>query len=163
MNGWMLTGLIVVGVIVVIVKRLTGEPLNARDLLGPPVVLTAIGGYAVAKVDHLTATDIGWLALGSVVGLGFGALRGTTIRLFTKDGVLWQRYSGRTFLVWVISLAGNGGLDLLAKANGMHHEARPTTLAIGISLLGEAVVVGLRAHATKVPFAPERRVGSWRQ
>ena len=52
-----------------IVRRSIGEPLNARDLLGAPVVLAAVGIHSLTEVPGLTAVDIGWLLGTGVVGL----------------------------------------------------------------------------------------------
>ncbi|WP_433346505.1 hypothetical protein ACQP25_27345 [Microtetraspora malaysiensis] len=142
----MIVALLVIGVVV---KRFVGEPLNARDLLVPPVVLLAIG------VSN--ATWGVWTAVGCVVGLLFGALRGLTPRLFVKRGHLWQRYTLWTVLVWIVSAAANFGIGLVS---GMPEQARPITLSIGVSLLGEALTLGLRALATGSPFAPERSFGT---
>ncbi|MBW4719928.1 DUF1453 domain-containing protein [Saccharothrix obliqua] len=148
--------LVAAAVIAVVVKRFVGEPLNARDLFVPPVVLLGIGVYSVTKVP-LTATDVLWLVGGAVVGFGFGALRGSTTRLFTRDGVLWQRYTPWTLVVWVVSLAANFGVGYLATTGGAHADTRPMTLSVGVGLLGELVPVGLRALRSGVPFAPEPR------
>ncbi|MGY0233707.1 DUF1453 domain-containing protein [Longispora urticae] len=156
MGSWIVPAVVAVAVVAVIVKRLVGEPLNARDLALPPLVLVGIGVYTVAKVDHLTTLDLAWTVGTTVVGLAFGAVRGTTVRLFTRDGVLWQRYSGWTFAVWLGSLAVSLGLGWLAVAAGTNAAARPITLSIGVSLLGELATLGLRALATGVPFAPDR-------
>ncbi|TCO45289.1 DUF1453 family protein [Actinocrispum wychmicini] len=155
MSTWLVVA-IVVAVVAVVVKRLIGEPVNVRDLFAPPVVLLAIGVVGLVKAEHVTGVDIAWIVAGSAVGLGMGALRGATPKLFTKDGVLWHRYTGWTFGVWVLSVAVNGGLDLVATANGLHHDVKPVQLAIGVSLLGEAVVIGLRSMRAGVPFAPDR-------
>jgi hypothetical protein len=157
MHTLLVVGLVVVAVGYTIVRRTIGEPLNARDLFGAPVVLLAVGGYGLTKVSGLTGVDIAWLAGTSFVGLALGVWRGGTVRLMVKDGVLWQRYPVRTYLVWVVSLVVNGGLGLLATHAGMHAEARPVTLSIGVGLLGEAAAVGLRAMSTGVPFSPEGR------
>ncbi|WP_433213464.1 hypothetical protein [Microtetraspora malaysiensis] len=141
----MIVALLVIGVVV---KRFVGEPLNARDLFGPPVVLLAIG------VSN--ATWGVWTVVGCVVGLLFGALRGLTLRLFVKQGHLWQRYTLWTVLVWIISAAVNFGISLVS---GMPEHARPIALTIGVSLLGEALMLGLRALDTGRPFAPERSFG----
>ncbi|CCH33935.1 DUF1453 family protein [Actinosynnema sp. NPDC047251] len=148
--------LIAAAVVAVVVKRFMGEPLNARDLFGPPLVLFGIGVYELIKTS-LTLVDVLWLAAGSVVGLVLGVLRGTTITLFVRDDVLWQRYTPWTVAVWAGSLAVNFGLGLAATSAGMHAEARPMTLSIGVGLLGELVPVGLRAIRSGVPFAPQRR------
>ncbi|MGW1071961.1 DUF1453 domain-containing protein [Streptomyces sp. NPDC002537] len=157
MNGWLLGGIIAVVAIGVVIKRLRGEPLNARDLLIPPVVLTGIGVISLTKAHGLTGTDFVWAGAGAVLGVAFGALRGSAIAVFEKEGVLWQRYTARTFLVLVVSFLVMAGFGLLAAKAGMHKEARPTQLSIGVSFLGEALAVGLRGLLSGVPFAPERK------
>lgn len=149
--------LVVVAVLVVvlIVKRFRGGPLTARDAFVSPVVLLAIGVYELTKVPEFSWLDIGWLALGSVLGLAFGGLRGTTTVLSERDGGLWQRYTKWTVVVWLVSSASSFGLGLLGVALGAHEEARPVVLSVGISLIGEAAVVGFRAKALGVRFAPE--------
>jgi hypothetical protein len=128
-------------VIALIVKRFMGEPLAWRDLAIPPVVLTAIG------IHH--ATDFTVLPL--VVGFAFGALRGTTISVFEKDGHLWQRYTWKTVVVWAVSI----GVGVLVAV--LMGQPGPKTLSIGVGLLGELVTVGAKALNSGVPFAPEQR------
>lgn len=157
MNPWLTAAIVLAAVAYVVAKRLAGEPLNARDLAGPPLVLTGIGIYQLTKITGLTGADYLWLAASIVTGIGLGVVRGTTIKLFTRDEVLWQRYSGRTFAVWIVSLVVSGGFGLLAKAGGMHDEARPLMLSIGVGMLGEMASLGLRALSTGRPFSPDRR------
>jgi hypothetical protein len=133
--------LIAVGVVAVVVRRTLGEPLNLRDLAAPPLVLTGIGGYALTQ-SHLTAVDVLWLVVGSLVGLAMGVLRGSSVLVFTRDGGLWQRYTPRTFGYWALSLAVNLAVGYTAS---LYTDARPVTLSIGVGLLGEAVPVALRA------------------
>ncbi|GLZ80903.1 hypothetical protein Afil01_57100 [Actinorhabdospora filicis] len=156
--SWWMTALIVVAVIALIVKRFRGEPLNARDLCGPPVILCGIAVYELTKLDLVDARDIAWIVGGGLLGVVMGAIRGGTLVLFRREGVLWQKYTAGTVVVWVLSLAVNGGFGLLAtKVGGMHAEARQMTLSIGVGLLGEMLVVGARALRSGVPFAPEKR------
>lgn len=158
MRGWLIAAAILVVVVVLVVRRLRGEPLVAREVFGAPLVLIAIGAYGLTKVG-LTGLDALWLALGSAIGLGFGAVRAATTVLFERDRVLWLRYTPWTFAVWVGSVAVNFGLGVLATSAGMHEEARPMTLSIGVSLLGEALVVARQAKATGLPYArPKARV-----
>jgi membrane protein CcdC involved in cytochrome C biogenesis len=149
-----MTVVVVVLVIGLVVKRFLGEPLNLRDLAVPPVVLTGIGVYHLVDDVHLSGGEIVWVVVASIVGLVFGAVRGLTPKLFVKDGHLWQRYTVWTVVVWVVSAAANFGIGYLA---GLSAEVRPMTLSIGVSLLGEAVSLGIRGFAAQVPFAPERR------
>jgi hypothetical protein len=118
------------------------------------VILLGFGVYGLAKLDVFTFTDGLWLVLGSAVGCGLGAVRAATTKLFERDGVLWLRYTGWTFGVWVLSLLVNFGMGYLAVASGAHPDARPVTLSIGVSLLGEVLVIGMRAKTTGLPYAP---------
>ncbi|MCQ4043071.1 DUF1453 domain-containing protein [Streptantibioticus rubrisoli] len=157
MSTWLVVTLIAVVAVIVVVKRLIGEPLNVRDLFVPPIALIGVGVWLLCETDGLTRADIAWATAGAALGLALGAVRGMTIRVFDKGGVLWQRYTGRTFLVVVASLAASAGFGLFATAMGMHEGARPVQLSIGVGFLGEALVVGRRALATGIPFAPETR------
>ncbi|MEU2853386.1 DUF1453 domain-containing protein [Streptomyces syringium] len=156
MNGWALAALITIVAIIVVIRRLRGEPLNARDLFGAPLVLTGLGIWALCEADGLTGTDLVWVVAGSVLGIALGALRGATVQVFGKEGVLWQRYTGRTFLIALGSLLIMAGYGFLAARLGMHANARPVQLSIGVGFLGEALAVGFRGLASGIPFAPER-------
>ncbi|MGW6448756.1 DUF1453 domain-containing protein [Lentzea sp. NPDC055074] len=135
--------LIAAGVLYVLVRRFRGEPLNARDLLAPPAFLLFFGVRAVDEF-HLA------YLLPLAAGFAFGAVRGLTIRLFERDGHLWQRYTPWTLLVWMTSIGASLGFALLFD----HHA--PTQLSIGVSMLGELCAVGAKALNTGLPFAPEK-------
>ncbi|MEV4823425.1 DUF1453 domain-containing protein [Micromonospora sp. NPDC049274] len=157
MNGWILATIIVLALIVVVVKRLVGEPLNRRDLWAPPVILTTIGLYTLLRADGLRTADYAWLVGGCVLGLTLGHLRGSFVVVYEKRGFLWQRYRGRTFAAIVGTLVVMLGYGLLADQLGMRAAARPIHLTLGISFIGEALAVTRRGIALRVPFAPERR------
>ncbi|HEX6343942.1 DUF1453 domain-containing protein [Umezawaea sp.] len=146
MTTWVL---IVVGVVAVIVKRAVGEPVDLRDLVVPPLVLLGVGVHGLLEVD-LGAVDVLWLVVGSLVGLAMGVLRGSSVRLATRDGVPWQRCTARTFAYWGLSAAVNLAVGFAASH---YTDARPITLSIGVGLLGEAVPVGLRALRAGAPTA----------
>ncbi|MFI0737551.1 DUF1453 domain-containing protein [Streptomyces sp. NPDC021100] len=156
MHGWPLAALVAVVVVIVVVRRLKGEPLNARDLAVPPVILLTIGIMTLARADAVTAADYAWVVPGALLGAGLGALRASTVRIFERDGVLWQRYTGRTFLVLAGSLAVMAAYGFLAARGGMHPEARPAQLTVGVSFLGESLVLGCRGLRSGIPFAPEK-------
>jgi hypothetical protein len=155
MSAALITLVVVALVVAVVIRRFRGEPLRARDLFGPPAMLVGIGVYGLVKDAELGGADLAWLLAGAAAGLLMGALRGLTPRLFVRHGHLWQRYTGWTLVVWVVSVAVNAGLGALATAAGIPEQARPTTLSIGVSLLGEAMMLALRARSTGAPFAPE--------
>ncbi|GAO11066.1 DUF1453 family protein [Streptomyces lydicamycinicus] len=156
MNPWLLAAIIVVVVIAVVIKRMIGEPVNAKDLFVAPAILTGIGILSLIKKTDLTGTDLTWVITGAVLGVALGALRGATVQLIDKGGVLWQRYTGRTFLALIGSLAVTAGFNVLAVKMGMHESARPLQLAIGVSFLGESLMVSRRGMTSGIPFAPAR-------
>ncbi|WP_415646431.1 hypothetical protein, partial [Stackebrandtia soli] len=145
--------LLVIAVIFVIAKRSIGEPLNARDLLVAPLILTGVGVHEIAGEGGVRVHDGLWLAGTVLVGLACGFLRGATIRLAIRDGVLWQRYTGVTFLTWFLTLAVSGGFSLLASWGGMTEAARPIALSIGIGMVGEAIALVVRAYSDGRPYS----------
>ncbi|MFI5531526.1 DUF1453 domain-containing protein [Kitasatospora sp. NPDC051853] len=153
MNGWPVAVLVLAGVVVVAVRRVRGEPLDLRGLVAVPVVLTVLGLSSLLRAEGLTGTDYVLAVPGLLLGLGSGAVRGTTVRLSVRDGVLHQHYTVRTFAVLLLSAAAMAGYGLLATRLGLHHEARPTELGLGVSFLGESAVLVLRGLATGAPFA----------
>ncbi|QIS11112.1 DUF1453 domain-containing protein [Nocardia arthritidis] len=158
MSTWLLVA-IIVGVIALVIKRFRGEPMDARDIFLTPLILVAIGVFSVTKVKDLSTVDITFLVIGGVIGIAFGAVRGTTVDIFERDGHLWQRYTVKTVVVWVTSFAVGFGVSMVGLALGMHHDARPTTLSIGIGMLGEMLTLGVRAFSTGVPFKQDGKEG----
>ncbi|MGW7533218.1 DUF1453 domain-containing protein [Amycolatopsis sp. NPDC054798] len=155
MSGWVLVSLIV-GVVAMLAFRIAGEPLNWRDTLAPPVVLIAIGVAGVVSFKGLTSTDVWWIVGSCAVGLAFGAARGATIRLYEKKGELWQRYRQSSLALFVLGVGASIGFTVLAVKSGMHEQARPYQLAIGVSFAGEALVLIPRGLLSDVPFAKDK-------
>ena len=147
----MLTVVIAIGVAVLVVRRFFGEPINARDLLVPPVLLTGLGVHAVAKFDGLGGAALTWAAGGILAGLAMGWWRGTTIVVFDRAGRLWQRYTKWTVVVWLISFAVGAAVSYAATRSGVPMQARPMTLSIGVGLLGELISVGSRVLRSSLP------------
>lgn len=105
-------------------------------------MLVGIGVYSLVTSVPPGGADLAWVLAGAAAGLLLGALRGLTPRLFVRHGHLWQRYTGWTLLAWVVSVAINASLGAMATAAGTLGQARPTTLSIGVGLLGEAMTPG---------------------
>src|SRR5690606_2157830 len=123
------------------------EPLIARALCTPPLILTGIGGMQLLESSGLSAFDICWGVAGVLLGFACGAWRGATVALFPNEGVLWQRYTWSTFTVWIVSLVISGVFAVGGNLLAVDPRARPLALAIGIGLLGEMATVGVRALA----------------
>jgi hypothetical protein len=144
------------------IRRFTGEPFQLRHLVLPPVLLIILGGYQVSHAFNTGKTlshavlDGAVLGAGAVLAAAGGVVRGLTVRVFVRDGHLWYRYTPLTLVVWVVLI----GLRFAEDAAGRALGADPAVVAaalpfvLGLSLLGEAAVVGRRGIATGVPFAP---------
>ncbi|MDG6101592.1 DUF1453 family protein [Dactylosporangium aurantiacum] len=157
------TLLVAVAVLYVLVRRFTGEPLQARRLVLPPVLLVGWGGYEVSHaftggtLPH-AVLDGAVLGAAAVLAAAGGLVRGLTVRVFVRDGHLWYRYTAMTLVVWVALLGVRFAEDAAGRALGADAAVVAAALpfVIGLSFLGEAAVVGRRALATGVPFAPHR-------
>src|SRR5579859_2933865 len=147
--------LIAIVVVAVIVRRFAGAPVRARSLV-LPLAIAAYGAYLLRGV-HLGAIDVAFLALEAVLGFGVGALRGSTIALYVRDGVLWQRYRWSTLAVWVAAIALRVGLTVGGQLAGVHVAQSSLMLVLGLSFVGEGLVVGQRAIRYGAPMAASRR------
>jgi FtsH-binding integral membrane protein len=152
--------------VVVIGRRLAGEPLKGRRVTILPLVLAVIGLYQVAQLPHLTPADIGLIAAEGVIAVGLGLLRGSTIKVFVRDGHLWQRYSWATIGLWVASIVVRFGMSGGAVLLGADRNVMQTAilLTLGLTFAGEGAVIALRARALGAPYAPQNskraRIGS---
>ncbi|BCJ44733.1 hypothetical protein GCM10010168_15460 [Actinoplanes ianthinogenes] len=155
-----ITALLVVAVLAyAMVRRFLGEPLTSRRLIVLPLVLTVYGGYVVAQTGftHRTA-DLAALVVCGLTAVAGGALRGRTVQVLVRDGHVWYRYTWVTLAVWIGLIALRFGQAAAAVAIGADRPVLTASLllALGLSFLGEAAVVGPRAMATGAPFAPRR-------
>src|SRR5699024_12250976 len=102
-------------------------------------ILLAIAVKDLWDFDHWTAANVVFLTVSIVVGLGFGLLRGASTVLFSREETLHQRYTAKTLVVWVISLAAGAGLHFGAQFIGAEEAVRPMTLKIGRASCRERV------------------------
>lgn len=158
MSDVLRVALVIVVVVLLIARRMYGEPLQPmRVFLLPPVFLV-IGGYDFAKSAHgaIHPVDVAFLALGAVIALAFGVGRGLSVGLFERDGHLWMRYRVRTLLLWLLLIGIRVLLNLAGQAAGAHAATANTALMLmfGLTLAAESAVLALRATASGIPYAP---------
>jgi hypothetical protein len=140
-------------VIWMIGRRFAGSPVGSRSMLAP-IGLTAYGLYEM-RGSHFGAPDIALLAAETVVAVVAGALRGVTIKLYPKDGHLWQRYGVTTLIVWIGLIALRFAFAFAGRHIGADLPIGATaTATFGVSILVETLVVQKRALATGVPVRP---------
>lgn len=148
---------IIVGAILyALYKRMIGEPLQSKELYGTPLLLIGLGIHTLLKISGWEAIDVVWLIIAITVGILLGMIRGVTLTLFTKNAVLWYRYSVKTIIIFVVAFLINFGVGYMAHASGADEKTRPITLSMGVGFAGEAIVVGLRASRLGGRFAPNK-------
>lgn len=134
-------------------SRMQGQPLVPKRLIVLPAVLLVLGISDLTGSHHQTGADIGFLVGGALLSGALGAARGSTIELFARDGVLWQRYRPVTVALWVALILSKIVLAVIASATGAKGAATNGLLfTLGVSLLAESATVGPRALATHIPL-----------
>ncbi|MEU4892555.1 DUF1453 domain-containing protein [Streptomyces sp. NPDC044780] len=143
--------LIVGGVGYILARRMIGELLQAKAMLVAPVALSVVGVFRVRDALPLSAAAIALIAAGCLLSVVVGLLRGTTVHLGERDGVLWMRYRVSTLLLWLV----NGVLKVAmipvehaVSPASAHAANQAVLLSIGLGVLAETLVVLGRAMRT---------------
>jgi hypothetical protein len=147
MNGTLQVVLIIAVIAYVLIRRLAGEPAEAKRMLILPAVLTVVG---IANLDDLTHSGTALLFLiGTLlISVVLGALRGASIRLSRREGIVFMRYTWVTVALWAANIAVKFGGNLLLGAidkSGAAVLGNTVLLTVGVGMLLEGVVVLGRA------------------
>jgi hypothetical protein len=134
----------------VLIRRLMGEPAEGKRMLLLPAVLTVVGVLNVAKLTQ-TPLSVVFLVATAGISMVLGLLRGTSIRLFPRDGLVFMRYTGVTVALWMLNLAVRFGANILLRVVDPHDVASVGSglfLTMGAGMLCEGAVVLLKAVRT---------------
>ena len=121
-----------------------------------PLILTAIGGFETDSLTRgahpitISPADLTYLVAVSAVSIVLGLIRGSTVRISDRGGVLTQKYTGLTVGLWLGTVAIRLGLDVGAgHAFGVSSAVTGTSILMmfGLSLLGESAAVAMRTGA----------------
>jgi hypothetical protein len=155
--------LIVAAIGYVMVRRLMGEPVQAKRMLVLPGVLCVIG---LSDVSHQLGSPMAVVFLVATAGISvvIGALRGATVKISARDGVAFARYTGLTVALWVanvvIKFGGNLALGAI-DAKDASAVSNSLMLTLGAGMLVEGLVVMSRALRAdhRVMWAEESKRG----
>lgn len=148
------------GAAYVIGRQIVGEPVQVRRLLLLPLALVVWGAN---DLDHgglpAGAADVFLLVAGAVLAVALGLARGTTVELFTREGVLWCRSTLMTLAVWGASILARGLLLVGAHLLGARAVASSASLLLmlGLTLGAQSLTVYERGTRSGIAFAPDRR------
>jgi hypothetical protein len=139
--------LIVAAVGYVLVRRMLGEPAEGRRMLLLPAVLAVIG-LSDAQGTLNNPVQLGFLVVTVAISVLLGALRGVSIHVSDRDGIVFVRYTVLTIVLWAINLAVKFGanfvLDMVDHADAATL-GNTLLLTLGIGMLVEGVTVLGRA------------------
>ncbi|MDI5963378.1 hypothetical protein POF50_000155 [Streptomyces sp. SL13] len=139
--------LILAAICYVMLRRMMGEPAQAKQMLVLPLVL---GGIGLSDVSGQVATPTSAVFLVATAGISvvFGVLRGMTVRLAERDGVAFVRYTGLTVALWIANLLVKFGANAALKALDAKDAGalgNSLLLTLGAGMLVEGLVVLYRA------------------
>ena len=113
-----------------------------------PAVLAVIGLSSAQSVLH-DPVQVGFLAVTTLLSIGIGALRGLSVRVFVRDGIVHMRYTVITIVLWVANILAKLAANFLLAMVDPHADGGNTLmLTIGAGLLMEGVVVLAKAMRT---------------
>ncbi|WP_134663271.1 MULTISPECIES: DUF1453 family protein [unclassified Amycolatopsis] len=147
MSGPVEIVLIVAAVGYLMVRRMIGEPAQAKQMLILPAILSVVGLSTVSG-DVKTAASLVFLIGTAAISVVLGVLRGYSVRISRRDGTAFVRYTPVTVGLWVanivVKIGVNVALDAFAPqdAGGVSNSM---LLTIGVGILAEGLVVLYRA------------------
>ncbi|HWC80573.1 MAG TPA: DUF1453 domain-containing protein [Pseudonocardiaceae bacterium] len=147
MSGPVEIVLILAAVGYLLLRRVMGEPAQAKRMLVLPAVLTLIGLSDVSGVVK-TPLSLLFLVATGAISVVLGALRGVSVRIYQRDGLTFIRYTAVTVVLWVVNLAIKFGANLTLGAidpKDAGAVSNSLLLTIGIGILAEGLVVLYRA------------------
>ncbi|MCO5973796.1 hypothetical protein [Actinoallomurus soli] len=134
----------------ILARRLLGEPAEAKRMLLLPAVLAVVGLTDLAKVSQSTVS-IGFLVATTALSLVLGLLRGASIRVFDRDGIVYLRYTVTTVVLWGINLAVRFGASVVlgvVDPTAAHAGSSGLMLTLGAGMVVEGLAVLSKAMRT---------------
>jgi hypothetical protein len=143
--------ILIIGVVgYILARRLLGEPAEAKRMLLLPAVLTGVGFIDLAKVSQ-SPVSIGFLVGTTALSLVLGLLRGASIRVFDKDGIVYLRYTATTVVLWGINLAVRFGASVVlgvVDPTAEHAGSSGLMFTLGAGMVVEGLAVLSKAMRT---------------
>jgi hypothetical protein len=133
----------------VLARRIGGEAVPVpKKLLLLPAIVSVVG---VQNLSHVTmnTVDIGIVVAGSVVSLSLGLLRGQVDKLSLVNGSPYMSWGATSLIVFALNIVAKVVLDVAGVAMGgtTHALTSSVLLSLGLTLLGEAAVILMRAQS----------------
>lgn len=146
-------------VIRVVGRQVRGSMVTQKSLVVMPLILVAVG-LLTARDAFSTATpgELAFFVFDVVALVLIGLARGASTHLSQREGGLYQKGTGLTLALWLVTIAIRVGAGLLGSAMGLNGSLTSTALLLtfGLTIAAQNVAVYLRAQRLNIPLAVER-------
>ncbi|MCL4562264.1 MAG: hypothetical protein M1281_16835 [Chloroflexi bacterium] len=125
-------------------RQLQIRPVRKRVSFTLPLILVILG--VVSLESYLSANPPSLTTIISIIfsllflAIGMGAIRAATVRLWTRDGILFRQGTLLTIVLWIVSVAMHLAADYFGHAG-----ESSLLLYYAITLFVQSVIVQSRA------------------
>ncbi|MEV5965240.1 hypothetical protein AB0L70_25955 [Kribbella sp. NPDC051952] len=143
----------------VVGRQVTGSLVSQRQLVLMPTILLLIGLLSVSSAVHTaTSGELAFLVLDCVILVGLGLARGTSVRLSQTPDGLYQKGTGATLALWLITIGLRIGGAFASAAIWPHGALSHASivLTIGLTIGAQNAMIYRRALGMNIPLAAER-------
>jgi hypothetical protein len=136
-------------IVFVLARRLRGEAVAApKKLFLLPIVVGAIGLHNLSHTK-LNTVDIAVIAAGCALSLALGLIRGRLDKVTMVNGAPYMSWSVASVVIFAVNVLAKLALDAGGVAAGGTAAALSSSIlfSLGLTLLGEAAIVWLRAQS----------------
>lgn len=137
-------------------RKVQGQAVaETRKLFVLPVVVTVIG-YGDLTRAGLGGADLAVTVVGSVVALGLGVQRGRVDKVSVRDGAPFIQWGVASLVLFGANIVAKVVIDLIGLAAGatLAGAERSLVFTLGLTLVGEALVLWLRSESREGEAAP---------
>ncbi|MGA2013328.1 MAG: hypothetical protein ABSH51_22705 [Solirubrobacteraceae bacterium] len=146
----------------VLFKKVQGQPIKApTGSLGLPIILIVLGFGDLTGATTMKPVEIAVTAVGAVLSLGLGLMRGRADKLSTRDGVPFVQWGTASLALFAGNIVAKLVLDIVGVAAGGNASAVGQSLlfTLGLTLLGEALIVLMRSSPAAASLNPRSATG----
>jgi hypothetical protein len=127
--------------------RVRGRPVKeGRGLFVLPVLLIVLGSGDVTRGASAKPLEVVLTVVAGAISLGLGLMRGRVDKLSERNGAPFVQWGAASLLLFVGNLVTKLILDAIGLAAGSAGSTvgRSLVLTLGLTLLGEAIVLWMR-------------------
>jgi hypothetical protein len=142
----------------ILYQRVQGRPVKeGRKLFVLPVLLIILGFGDVTQGASAKPLEVTLTVIAGAISLGLGLMRGRVDKLSERNGAPFVQWGAASLLLFVGNLLTKVVLDIIGLAAGSAGSAvgKSLVLTLGLTLLGEAIVLWMRTGgARRVSYPP---------